>query len=166
MGRQVILLINSWTAMNSEKIDTLSLRIYILNFFRATCCRSLSGQIMQRWRLLSEFGEVLIVFLSHSLLVHRAPETVIMWEDLRALATPHEAVDNYWSVPSLQLQAVIIGSLMSSIPKMVDPKLPRALKLQSVIMSARPWVLVSHQDAFIIYRFDADQQFIFSWELL
>jgi len=61
---------------------------------------------------------------SHNLLVHRASEPVIGREDVRALATLHEAVDNYRSVLSPQLWPVVIGSIMNLIPRMVDPKLP------------------------------------------
>ena len=60
---------------------------------------------------------------SHSPLVHRALETVIRREDVGALAMPHEAVDNYRSVLSIQLRPVVIKSIMNFIYKMVDPKL-------------------------------------------
>ena len=58
---------------------------------------------------------------SHSLLVHRALETVIGREDVRALAMPHEAVDNYRSVPSLQLRPVVIKSIMNLISNLKLP---------------------------------------------
>jgi len=55
-------------------------------------------------------------------------EMVIVRIDIHALATPHEALENYRSVLSPQFQLVIIRSVMNFIPKMVNPKLPWALK--------------------------------------
>ena len=56
-----------------------------------------------------------------------ALETVIVREDLRSLATPHEAVDRFVLTPLLQ--PVIIKSIMNFIPRRAVPKILCALKI-------------------------------------